>query len=281
MTYHVIVKKLELLQSELLSHVPFGWCSWSFGDLLEALRKWTGMNPVVETFGKGTNPKRSTLPSDCIYHSQDRYVGNCVYCDSGEHRSSGSDKLSTLDARKAFLANKRLCFNCAAGQHSANQCPSKLSCRVCRRRHHTSICQQASVDPNLTANIVGSSVIHPVVIVNVCGHKFCALLDSGASHSYMSSTLVELTRVQAVKSGTRRVATLLGVATTKLLEYDLCLRSVYRNFELNTHVTQINKRELLTLDNPCYADCIAGHSHLYDVHLEDHSRKITCRYTSS
>ena len=184
MTYYdVIVKKLELLRSELVSHVPRDWRSWSFGDLLEALRKWTGTNPVVETFGKGTNPKRSTLPSDRIYHSQDRYVGNCVYCDSGEHRSSKCNKLSTLDARKVFLANKRLRFNCAAGQHSANQCPSKLSCRVCRRRHHTSICQQASVEPNLKANIVGSSVIHPVVVVDVGGHKFRALLDSGASHS--------------------------------------------------------------------------------------------------
>ena len=67
------------------------------------------------------------------------------------------------------------------------------------------------------------------------------------------------------------MATLLGVATTKLLEYDLCLRSVNRNFELNTRVTKINKRELLTLDNPRYADRIAGHSHLYDVHLEDQS----------
>ena len=30
-------------------------------------------------------------------------------------------------------------------------------------------------------------------------------------------------------------------------------------------------RELLTLDNPHYADRIAGHSHLCDVQLEDQS----------
>ena len=123
-----------------MSHVSSDWRSWSFADLLEALRKWTDTNPVVETPGKGANLKRSTLPSDRIYHSQDRYVGNCVYCDSREHRSSECDILSTLDERKAFLANKRLCFNCAVGQHSANQCPSKLSCCMCHRHHHTSIC---------------------------------------------------------------------------------------------------------------------------------------------
>lgn len=262
MTYYVIVKKLELLRSELVSHVPSNWRSWSFADLFEALRKWTGTSPVVESLGKGTNPKRSTLTSGHIYHSQDRYIGNFEYCDSGVHHSSECVKLSTLDERKAFLANKELCFNCAAGQYSANQCPGKLSCRVCRRRHHTSTCQQVSVEPNLAANIVGSSVIHPVVIVDVCGQKFRTLLDSGASHSYESSTLIELTRVQTVKSGTCCVATQLGVATTKLLEYDLCLHSVNRNFELKTRVTQINKRELLTLDNPRYADGTGGHSHL-------------------
>jgi len=66
-----------------------------------------------------------------------------------------------------------------------------------------------------------------VVIVEVCGHKFRALLDNGASHSYVSSRLLKLTRAHAVKSGLRRVATLLGVATTKLLEYELyvCGRS--------------------------------------------------------
>ena len=219
--------------------MPGDWRSWSFADLLVALRKWSDTNPIMETSGKGASSKRPTLPSDRSFHLQDRYVGNCMYCDSREHRSSECDKLSTLDEWKAFLMSKRLCFNCAAGQHGANQCPSKLSCQVCRRRHHTSICQEASTEPSLTANIMGSSVIHPVVIVDVCGHKFRALLDSGASHSYVSSTLVELTRVQADKSGTRLVATLLGVARTKLLEFDLCLRSVKRNFELNTrHANQ-------------------------------------------
>ena len=141
---------------------------------------------------------------------------------------------------------------------------------VCRKRHHTSLCVESS-EPSLTANVVGSSVVHPVVIVEVGGQKFRALLDSGASHSYVSSTLIEHTRARAVKSGTRRVATLLGVTTTKLLEYDLRFRSVKRDFELNARVTQINKRELLLLDNPRYAVRIEGHSHLHGVQLDDQS----------
>ena len=52
-------------------------------------------------------------------------------------------------------------------------------------------------------------VVHRVVLVEIDGQKFRALLDSGSSHSYVSSTVIDLTR-------TRRIGTLLGVTTTKL-----------------------------------------------------------------
>ena len=123
----------------------------------------------------------------------------------------------------------------------------------------------------MTTNIAGWSVIHPVVIVDVNDRKFCALLDSGAGESYVSSTFIDLIGARVVWSGTRRVATLLGVTTTKLQEYDLCLHAVKGDFALNTRVTRIDKRELLMLDNPWYAERIANHSHLIGVELENQS----------
>ena len=167
--YYVLVKKLELLRSELVLHVPSDWRSWSFKELLEALRKWTDTN--------------TTSLSDQVFSSEDRHVNNsCIHCDSTEHVSSDCSDISTPEEREAFLVSKRLCFNCVAGQHTANKCPIKLSCRTCRRRHHMSLCQQVS-EPSLTINITGSSVIHPVVMVDVTGPKFRPLLDSGASQS--------------------------------------------------------------------------------------------------
>ena len=61
---------------------------------------------------------------------------------------------------------------------------------------------------HLTTNIAGLSVIHPVVMVN--GRKFRALLDSTASQSYVSSTLVELIGACVVRIGTYLVAMLLA-----------------------------------------------------------------------
>ena len=105
--YYVLVKKLEFLRSELVSHVPSDWRSWSFKELLESLHKWTDTNT--------TSSKRSAS-SDPVFFSEDRHVNNsCVYCDSTEHVSSDCGEISTPEERKAYLVSKRLCFNCAAG----------------------------------------------------------------------------------------------------------------------------------------------------------------------
>lgn len=227
MAYYVLVKKLEFLRSELVSHVPSDWRSWSFKELLEALHKWTDTNT--------TSSKRLAF-SDRVFFSEDQHVNNsCVYCDSTGHASLDCGEISM---HEEYLVSKRLCFNCAAGQHNANKCRSKLSCHTCRRRHHTSLCQQAS-EPSLKTNIAGSSVIHLVVIVDVNGRKFRAHLDSGASQSYVSSTLIDLIGAHVVRSGTRRVATLLGVTTTKLQEYDFCLRAVKRRLHVE-HACHVN-----------------------------------------
>ena len=222
------------------------------------MRKWTATNAIVKGSEKGNStkgnplPKRSNVSSERAFHSQDCDTNNYVYCGSSNHVSSRCDKISTPAERRTFLVNKKLCFNCAAGQHSAMKCLSKLSCSICHQK--TSVHRFAREEFPVqvcTTNVVGSSVIRPVVVVKVNDCKF-----RGASHSYVSSTLIDLIRARAVKSGTRRVAALLGVTTTNLSQYDLCIRTV-KGDSLYTHVTRIDKRELLLLDNPRYAERIA------------------------
>ena len=54
---------------------------------------------------------------------------------------------------------------------------------------HFDTWQEGRREPGMTANLIGdSSVIHPVVVINMGGYKFRAPLGSGASHSYVSST---------------------------------------------------------------------------------------------
>ena len=58
-----------------------------------------------------------------------------------------------------------------------------------------------------------STVIHPAVVVKVAGYKFRALLDSRASHSYGSSTFLNLTKPELKSSGVHHIAMLMGVTS--------------------------------------------------------------------
>ena len=119
----------------------------------------------------------------------------CVYCEDPTHRGLECHRVTSFDEKKNILATKKLFFNCTGPKHRAIECNSKMSCRHCAKKHHTSICdRQQARDPGMTASQVGNSaVIHPVVTVKVAGYKFRALLDGGANHSYASSTFVNLT----------------------------------------------------------------------------------------
>ena len=121
-------------------------------------------------------------------------TGACVYCEDPMHRGLECHRVTSFDERKNILATKKLCFNCTRLNHRAIECNSKISCHYCVKKHHTSICDRKQArEPGMTALQVGNSAdIHLVVIVKVTGYKFRALLDSGASHSYASSTFVNL-----------------------------------------------------------------------------------------
>ena len=125
----------------------------------------------------------------------------CVYCTSTKHRAVNCTKGTDISLRKSILASKRLCFNCT-GPHRAALCKSQTSCHTCKGKRHRSICEKPQMlrparEPGMTASHVRESVvIHPVVVVRVEGYKFRAPLDSGASHSYCSSTFVKLVKAR-------------------------------------------------------------------------------------
>ena len=97
----------------------------------------------------------------------------CIYCDSNEHKANDCSKVTSVSERKQILAKRRLCFNCA----------SKIACKKCGKRHHTSICDTNEKPNNReVAMTTGekSKGIFPIVVVEVNGVRCRALIDSGA-----------------------------------------------------------------------------------------------------
>lgn len=115
----------------------------------------------------------------------------CVYCDATEHRSFNCPNVVNVAERWSILLPKRLCFNCT-GPHKAKSCCSKMACRKCSKKYHTSICSsEQRFEGLLTAHQRDKTeVVYPVVLVKINRIKTKALLDTGARSSYASARLI-------------------------------------------------------------------------------------------
>ena len=268
--------KLGVIKNEL-AMTNENWGEWTFVQFVEALGKWTKNNPIVKDShsGKFHKEKGRSFLANRDDTSAGRSKG-CLFCSSEAHRAVNCDKVVKPEERKKILAEKHLCFNCAGGKHRAAECKSKGKCQVCQGKHHTSICDKNEKprEPGMTANHIGrSTVIHPVVVVRINGYKFRALLDSGASHSYASSTAIKLTNAKLKSTGLRQIAMLTGVTTRTMQVYDVKMHSLSGDFDLDVNATKIERTELLSLENPKYDEMMRNYPHLEGVHMDDDDNK--------
>ena len=257
------------------------WESWDFVKLCEALSLWIRRNPVDSIPTEEVDPKstrRKRERSDKLFAAKqwDLKQRKCVYCEDTSHVSWECPKISTVDGRKRFLAQRHLCFNCTYSGHQAARCGNKYSCRNCGQRHHTSICDRDRIEPPqevaLTAAKRGDGIF-PVVNVKVNGIECRALIDTGAGSSYVSAKLINLLKIKPIDVKVKQVDMLLETSVSRLETYKSCVESVYGDFKMDVNLIKVNKGELLTLDNPNYDSVIAKYPHLKGVELRDRDTK--------
>lgn len=89
-----------------------------------------------------------------------------------------------------------------------------LTCQICNRKHHTSLCQERNADELLIATgIPTTHVTYPVVTVEDEGIKCRALLDTGAGRSYASAALLGRASSGKRKKEVRKIEMLLGTSS--------------------------------------------------------------------
>ena len=210
-----VLNKLPGIKAELVQGKP-DWKTWDFTQLINALRGW-----------KEIHPREIAKSRDRSFYVEDQAPNaprGCVFCNNTSHKPSDCTVISSAADRKKFLQEKRLCFNCT-GPHRAAHCRSRENCAGCKQRHHTSICDQPTRPANeraaITAAHVGENVCHPVVIIKVNGVKCRALLDTGATGSYISAFLVNLLKVKPSRTLTRGIKTIVGLVTKRVETYDV------------------------------------------------------------
>ncbi|CAJ0597072.1 unnamed protein product [Cylicocyclus nassatus] len=76
----------------------------------------------------------------------------CSYCNSVIHLTIECDVFSTPKQRIEQVKLRKLCFNCLSSSHATRECPSKLCCTFCSKRHHSSICFHSNFSRKPPAN---------------------------------------------------------------------------------------------------------------------------------
>ena len=272
--------KLPGIRGDLVRTDP-EWEKWDFAKLSEAIRLWTRRNPVDTKSNERDSGERRNQKWDRsrkLYQArgQDFNPKECVYCGDVSHKPSNCQKITKIEERRATLAQKNLCFNCATPNHRAAECFSKATCQHCKKRHHTSICDRnltpkdGRKDKNTLMTASGSNEgILPIIPIKVDGITCRALIDTEAGSSYASGKLIDLLKKKPCETKTRRVDMLISSQVTKLEVYDTLVESLDGDFSMSVKLTKVHKGELLTVVNLHHQQLIDSYSHLRGVKIED------------
>ena len=268
--------KLDGIRADL-TRTDEKWKEWDFNDLLEALRLWTERNPMLPSEKEGRHVQKE-FKREKTFAAREQKSKQCVYCEIAGHKSSECQQVINTEERRRILSDRKLCFNCTGAQHRASECKSKSSCLICKRKHHTSICDRVKQSNSHSQGQILTAtnekkVVHPVVIINIEGIKCRALLDTGSSSSYVSSTVVNMIKKKPLRQEIKTIEMMLQRMEKKVDIYEVELKNLEGTFSLHSEVNGIERKVLLTLPNPHYERIIAKNKHLDGIDMNDNDGK--------
>ena len=162
----------------------------------------------------------------------------------------------------------------------ANECESENTCRTCKRKYHTSICEKTQ-DVVLNTNERNISVTYAVVIISVDGVQCRALRDTGARKSYISSTIVSKLSKQPVRRDMKETEMMLYATNSKLSIHNMTIKNPEDEFEFTTEMNAVDKDVLLNVPNPDYGTMLRKYPYLTRIKMNENQTKATLpQYTS-
>ncbi|XP_066912482.1 uncharacterized protein, partial [Clytia hemisphaerica] len=182
-------------------------------------------NPIADIIATQENKRRDKKGGN--KESQNNYIdsGNdkklsCWVCQK-PHKIWQCDEFQKkkITDRRKLINEKRCCYNCLSPKHSVRECKSKVSCRHCKKRHHSSLHDPNFVDSNDTPEVIesnyGKSNVHtylqviPIAVSNgEIKIKVNALLDTGSDTTLIKSSLASKLNLSG-KSQTMRISNVL------------------------------------------------------------------------
>ena len=106
-----VLDKLKRIKADLVRGQE-NWQDWDLPRLAQALKKWRNVNPATEdsTVPNKTIPPKQPNNKFRLYYADNKTQRHCVYCQDTSRVSWDSSRVSTVNARKRMLAQKRMPF---------------------------------------------------------------------------------------------------------------------------------------------------------------------------
>ncbi|UYV72987.1 hypothetical protein LAZ67_10001402 [Cordylochernes scorpioides] len=206
-------------------------------------------------------PKEDNVRKTFKTYQVNTNIIKCTYCNSSHKLGTCQEfaKLS-LDDRIKFVRSKNLCINCLGVNHYANNCKITATCKVCNRKHHTTLHnynyqrrqgpisttehqantseeqnQHQTVNHTVLSNntsILETNIFLSTALIKVFNSNndelMCrALIDSGAQKSLITKTLAD--KLNITQEHTKD---LIQPYNHKIIK--IKLSSIYDNFKFET-----------------------------------------------
>ena len=123
------------------------------------------------------------------------------------------------------------------------------------------------------AATVSGQVIHPMVLVDVDGIRCRAILDTAASTSYASSSLVNALGKKMLRREAREIEMILGTKKITLEVYAAELKSINGDFSMTAELTKLDKPVVTEVPNPDFVGIPRKYPHLKGVQIAEISKK--------
>ena len=141
---------------------------------------------------------------------------------------------------------------------------------ICKGKNHSSICDKITTTVLTTSSC---SVTCPVVLIEIEGVKYRALIDTGAGGSYISSTLINHINKKPIRTETKEIETLIRTNTRKIKIYSVRTEDINCEFGFEMKLNHLEKEVLLGLPNQKYRELQNTYVHLKDLQINDHDPK--------
>ena len=125
--------------------------NWELDSLMELIEQEIEARERADTSAITSSTSRDSRRSTAATFVVGSQRANCCYCRES-HFPSACKSVTGVETRKQVLRREGRCYVCLKRNHLSRDCRSNTRCNQCNGRHHTSLCQRAQGQTNVTTS---------------------------------------------------------------------------------------------------------------------------------